>query len=111
MKVALILDWYLDKERQDSFWKVVEMPALPHVGCDVFIQGDGRGIDGIVAVRSILWCESRPDVFEVEIGEIHESSKFRDHEEFIVGMQQNGWLYEATHPFAETYASKPPAPQ
>lgn len=111
MKVALVLDWYFDDERQDPFWKLVEMPAVPPIGCDIFLQGDGRGIDGIVTVRSVLLCESRPDVFEVEIGESRQSSRPIGHARIVAGMEANGWSYEATHPFTEGYESKPAPPQ
>jgi hypothetical protein len=101
VKIAVVVDWIHGTRRMDSFWKVLEMPALPPIGAEIFLMGTGRGCDGIYEVTGILWCQSRPGLFELDL-EPYKTQPSRGTARSVVArMERDGWCYEKTHPLCE----------
>ena len=78
MKVMLVFDWdsTIEPERMpDSFFKIVDVPSLPHVGTKMlFMGGDDGGFlfEEPSVVTSVEWVEDHPEWYEVHFQELLE---------------------------------------
>ena len=93
MRVQFRLDWIREGKLEDAFWKFVDMPALPPVGCSVQLDDKGDGHLGIVDVIEVWWSESQPTFFEVGLDPIDTGDE--DRKVTIDWMRTLGWTHES----------------
>lgn len=102
MRVQFRLNWIREGKIEDAFWKFVDMPALPPVGCNVYLDNKGDGELGIVEVKEIWWSESKPSYFEVDLESIDTGDE--DRQVTIDWMRTLGWTHESEKPSCEASA-------
>lgn len=94
MRVLLILNWKVKNVPNDAFWKFVEMPALPPVGCGMSLYDD---YDGTCSrVKEIWWDETSPSFFEVVLEAVDGGDE--PIEKAIERMRKLGWTHESERP-------------
>ncbi len=102
MRVLLRLNWIREGKLEDAFWKFAEMPALPPVGCSVYLDDKGEGHLGIVEVKEVWWSETQPTYFEVDLESIDTGNE--DRKATIDWMRTLGWTHESEKPSCEASA-------
>jgi len=102
MRVQLVLNWIRAGKLEDSFWKFVDMPTLPPVGCRVYLDDKGEGNLGIVEVTKVWWTERNPTFFEVELEPIDTADE--DGDATIAWLKSLGWTHESECPSCEASA-------
>jgi hypothetical protein len=93
MRILLKLNWIRDGKREDEFWKFVEMPSLPPVGCNVYLNDNGDGHLGIFEVKEIWWSETHPSYFEVDLEPMDTGDE--DRKETIDWLRNLGWTHQS----------------
>ena len=96
MKVQMLMDWTRKGEQYDCFWKIVDMPSLPPIGC--MLHFDHKDLD-CFEVKCITWNESRPNIFQIELSAIDTGEE--DAEVTIDWMRACGWTHESERPSYE----------
>lgn len=92
INVQLILHWENDGKEDAAFHKFVKMPALPPVGCRIYIEDGGEGSIGIVEVTSVWWFEDNPGHYQVELEAMQTYEEERA--DVIEWMRSLGWTNE-----------------
>lgn len=93
IRILLSFEWTLNKIRQDRFWKIVEMPAIPTVGMRLWLRFSGDS--WWYTVEGVAWDEHFPAIFEVEL---KSEDLDKDQSDYMI---ESGWQNEATNPACE----------